>query len=396
LLAEQSTDEINYDNDETAPSTLRSLTFCLGKDQEPDLLCDFLMELGACSTSLTDADRGTDQEVPLFGEPSSTFDPWRDTLQWAMPVWNRCNVTAHFPDSISLTEVLDLIATTFPDQYDKNLQQYAIERVPNKDWVIHVQKGWAPIVVSDKTVLRFPWHTDEDVEQELAKRSLSDRSNVIELKLQGGIAFGTGEHPTTQLCLDWIHSVIPMLLETNEHVTVMDYGAGSGVLGMAACAVDPARVTAVGIDIDFDSCRIANANAITNGVSMRNYLPPVSDSADDESKSLLFKAHRHARLQLERHGDDGQDILLLTSDDPSSDPAKYHVCVANILAGPLMTLASTLAGMVLPGGYLGLSGILPQQADDIISAYGAAGFVDLSFERELNGWILVTGRKPST
>jgi ribosomal protein L11 methyltransferase len=379
------------DSSSVSAATLRSLTLVhFPKDQNPDLLCDFLMEIGACSTSITDSDRGTDLEVPLYDEPTAENDPWHDSENWAMPVWNRCNVTAHFPASIDINGVLDMIQTTFSDGEDLQLQNYFLDIVPDRDWVVHVQKSWSPIVVGNKIVLRFPWHTDKDVEKAIKDVDEKEKEGLVELQLEGGIAFGTGEHPTTQLCLEFIDSAVKEELKDGDKLLkVLDYGAGSGVLGMAACKLAPSSVSAVGVDIDFDSCRIANVNADTNGVSMRSYLPSLSDSADDESMSLLLKAHKHAKARLAERGDSGADVFLPANLEGSI----YDIAVANILAGPLVALSSTIAAMIRPGARLGMSGILPQQAEMIIEAYTKAGFEDMKLEAELGGWILVTGRK---
>jgi ribosomal protein L11 methyltransferase len=429
LATSSSSTDADIDTDTSMnASALRNLTFFnFPKDQEPGILCDFLMEIGACSASIIDADRGTDLEQPLFGEPLVTSsgqqvvadvtqptDPWEQSLQWAAPMWNRCNVSAHFPASVDLNLVLDLVAETFDDDESEddnnsNTFRYAslrdalvVEQVPDRDWVVHVQKSWRPIVVANKFVLTFPWHSDTDVEKAVAESrasnggdkidSDSDSDSLVQLGLQGGIAFGTGEHPTTQLCLEWIDRVVTQhaTSSTDESsFTVLDYGTGSGVLGMAACKLAPNVVTAVGIDIDVDAIHIANANAVDNNVAMRSYLPPLVETADDVSKSLMLKAHAHAAGQLRQRGEKADDLLLPTS----MESATYHVIVANILAGPLVALAPTLACMLRPGGLIGMSGILAPQDDMILEAYAEAGFENLSVEKELGGWILVTGNK---
>jgi ribosomal protein L11 methyltransferase len=389
------------DSDSNNASALRSLTFFnFPKDQEPGILCDFLMEIGACSAAIIDADRGTDLEVPIFGEPNT--DPFKESWQGATaPVWNRCNVSAHFPASADLSLVLDLVAETF-DEYAtlRDDDSHDEQVVPDRDWVVHVQKSWKPIVVADRFVLRFPWHSDADVEKAVAASGGnigSDSDSLVQLGLQGGIAFGTGEHPTTQLCLEWIirlvtehaKSVDESSSPSSKSLSILDYGTGSGVLGMAACKLAPELVTAVGIDIDVDAIRIANANSVDNNVSMRSYLPPLAETADDESKSLLLKAHAHAAGQLRERGEKADDLLL----PASLESATYNVVVANILAGPLVALAPTLASLLQPGGLLGMSGILAHQDGMILEAYEAAGFENLSVEKEQGGWILVTGTK---
>jgi ribosomal protein L11 methyltransferase len=354
------------------------MTFChLDKTKQPQLLCDFLMEIGACSTCIVDADRGTFLEQAIYREPAPDAETtWigveqnaaiiREDAAVGQNVWNRCNVTAHFPASADLQLVADMVSETL----ELPLVQYTVQVVPNRDWVVHVQKSWKPIMISG-LVLRFPWHTSEDVQNVVGN---SEVNKLVELQLEGGIAFGTGEHPTTQLCLLWIQT---LLLKQDSTITnFLDYGTGSGVLGLAACALSKNRVKAVGVDIDVDAVRIANANAATNGgLAMKSYLPPLKETKDSETKSLLMKAHS-----------------ISNSEILPNDGMLYDACVANILAAPLVVLAPTLASMIKPNGYLGLSGILEPQAEMIIEAYSEF-FDNVHVENAKGGWILVTGRR---
>ena len=317
---------------------------------------------------------------------------------------------AHFPASVDIPAMVDLMCATFDDSMPALSNRLpTIEQVPNRDWVVHVQQGWKPIVVADKYVLCFPWHSPEDVALAIQLEQQKDDylrgsyeptnspEQLVQLQLQGGIAFGTGEHATTQLCLEWLHDVVSQRLQDkDEHSTtkVLDFGSGSGILGMAACALSPTTVASVGIDIDVDACRIANANAAANQLPMRSYLPPLpveeesNAPADYESKSLLLKSHAYARKVLLERGDDGQDLILDISKDE-----KFDVCVRNILAGPLVTLAPTLAFMVKSGGSIGLSGILVPQRESVVEAYRAVGFENVRIAQERDGWVLVTGQR---
>ena len=118
----------------------------------------------------------------------------------------------------SAMAVDDASSSSFSSQQDTLV---SVETVPNRDWVVHVQKSWKPIVVANKFILRFPWHTDQDVAkvvmdngQEQNKKDNDNHNiNMVELQLQGGIAFGTGEHPTTQLCLEWIDRVVTTMID---------------------------------------------------------------------------------------------------------------------------------------------------------------------------------------
>lgn len=367
ILRSTASDDVDTEYDASA---LRSITFSgIQQHQEPQLLCNFLMELGACSTAITDRDKGTDNEQAIFDEfDTATMTRTAVTTQ----VWNNCDVSAHFPASTDLQWIMEIVQDTFDD-----LPKYSVEKVENKDWVLHVQQSWNPIVLPP-FCLRFPWHSDELVDEILAQESSRLKpEEAVHIQLQGGIAFGTGEHPTTQLCLSWVAKVVK---DNDPPVKlIMDYGAGSGVLGMAACKLDDA-IQAVGVDIDVDAVHIGNQNAEMNDANMRNYLSDLVQTKDDESLSILLKAYSS------KEGD-AAEVLP----DDLNGPI-YDACVANILAGPLVSLAPTLAGLLKPGGKLGLSGIMATQSDMILEAYQQF-FDDVVVEETLGIWVLVTGTK---
>lgn len=331
-------------------------------------MCDFLLELGASSASVVDADAGTPDEEPIFSDMN---DPWQDTVNWAAPFWNRCNIIAQFPSAVyeSLDET---IVPLLKENEDWEYIQVIIDgKVPNRDWVTHVQKDWKPLVVADTFLLQFPWHDSSDLEP-----FRKVQTDLIDLRLQGGVAFGTGEHATTQLCLEWLSTC----LSSGDCRTVLDYGTGSGILGIAACLLSEKKyntpISATGVDVDTDACRIANANADINQVDMRNYLPPINAAVDNESRSLLMRAHQ-------MNNKDSDDDLVWESNE------QFDIVVANILAGPLIALAPVLANLCK--GAIGMSGILPHQGEAVVEAYTKAGFSNVRVAKELNGWVLVTG-----
>jgi len=408
---------------------------------DPRNLSEFLMEIGACSVSVTDSDKDTPDEDPLFDEPGettcandlddpATFAIVLSDLAVGRNMWKRCDVSAHFPASLDIPSIIDSVRYTF------NLAatpRYTVDDVPDRDWIKHVQESWTPIVTRDsKFVLRFPWHEDSVVMkacQEMERQKMQDAmaaqfshgvkregavvnfydddSDVnknkqeerayVQIELEGGIAFGTGEHPTTRLCLDWVREETEKLLksdDSSESINFIDYGAGSGVLGIAAAAVardynqlkqrqeptrSPSSITTVGVEIDADAIRIANDNAKKNGVEMKNYLPDI-ESLDDEALSVVMRAMQRKR---------NKDIDTLPED--LNGPV-YDLCAANILARPLVGLAPTLAALVKSGGGIGLSGVLAVQAEMVVDAY-TEFFNDVKVADEENGWVLITGTR---
>jgi ribosomal protein L11 methyltransferase len=392
------------------------------------------MECGACASWIIDADRDTPQESPWFDEPVLSFpiDASKESasdvllVPWIAPMWNHCNVTALFPASVDIESTIAAVREVFEGIVtaddalvssdepaavfsSSSLNEYTLETVPEKDWVRSVQESWRPLVVADGFLLRFPWHTDDDISRTLQEYfsqnpSLSSKSFLVPIRLQGGIAFGTGEHATTQLCLEWLHDAITVALSERNGSTlrVLDYGTGSGILGIAACALgrrfcsrevkvnSEDLVTAVGIDVDVDACRIANANAVMNdNVPMRSYLPPMmpeeAAKMDKESQSLLLKA-----LYNQRTPNAGAENDLILYDELE----QFNLVVANILAGPLMVLAPKLYTMMDAGAKLAMSGILRHQGDAVVQAYQSAGFTHVQVEKELDGWVLITAQRP--
>ena len=455
--ASQDTDLEIAETNEDEPWALRQITFLdltagssstRKNNEQSDLdarnFSEFLMEIGACSVSITDADANTSKEDPLFHEPSLTTCPndyLEDGNDFAMVlndvaagrnVWKRCHVSAHFPSSLfDVPTIIDALRYTFQIP---TTPRFEVDTVPDLDWIKHVQESWNPIVTKDsKFVLRFPWHEDstvmkacQDAEKEkmmedMAKRFSSgvkregavvhfeeddnepnpekkDRE-YVQIRLEGGIAFGTGEHPTTRLCLDWIRDKVEVRLENvsedeKKSLNICDYGSGSGVLGIAAGAVireymkkqknsprsNDLKANVIGLEIDADAIHIANDNSKKNDVRMANYLPD-PESLDEEALSVVLRA-----MQRKRNKDTIQHI-------PSDlNGPIYDLLVANILAGPLVKLAPTIASLVKNGGEIGLSGILATQANSVVEAYGEF-FEDVQVAAEEGGWVLVTGKR---
>lgn len=283
------------------------------KQAEP--LSDALMEAGALSVSLEDADAGTLDETPLFGEPDHpTAELW--------------------PHSIAVVlleedaDVAGMLAVAAKQAGISAPTDYTIETVAEQDWVRLTQSQFDPIPISPRLWIVPTWHTAPD-------------SSAINLKLDPGLAFGTGSHPTTRLCLRWLDAQ----LAGGE--TLLDYGCGSGILAIAAAKLGAARVD--GVDIDAQAVTASCDNAVLNDVTAHFCLP--GDLA----------------------------------------PGQYDVVVANILTNPLKGMAPLLAGRVRTGGRLVLSGILAEQADDVMAVYRDWFVFDPPAIDE--GWVRLAGVK---
>lgn len=288
-----------------------------------DALSDTLLDAGVLSVSVEDADSDTDAEQPLFGEPG---------LEPETQSWERNRVVALLPDG---SDPAQLLAQAAQDGgIDAALlADWSLRDVPDADWVRLTQAQFGPIQVGERIRIIPSWHADD------AGPEPADGS--VHIQLDPGLAFGTGSHPTTHLCLEWLAETLP------ADATVLDYGCGSGILAIAARKLGAGRTLAV--DIDEQAVQATRDNAQTNGVDVTAMLP---------------------------HGLDAG-----TSD----------VVVANILSNPLKVLAPMLAGRVAPGGRLVLSGVLERQADEVAQAY--APWLALSVWRAREGWVCLSGRR---
>lgn len=265
----------------------------LVNSEAAERLSDALMAVGALSVSLEDADAGTVDETPLFGEPSHpSAELWQRSIAVAL-------FDEHADIPVMLAAATGIAGIPIPGQYE-------VETVAEQDWVRLTQSQFDPIPISGRLWIVPTWHAAPD-------------ATAINLKLDPGLAFGTGSHPTTRLCLRWLDANL------GGGEALLDYGCGSGILAIAAAKLGAGEVT--GVDIDPQAVTASNDNATANDVAARFCLP---GELPDQS---------------------------------------YDVVVANILTNPLKTLAPLLAGRVNVGGRLVLSGILAEQADDVMAVY---------------------------
>ncbi|MBB5017452.1 ribosomal protein L11 methyltransferase [Chitinivorax tropicus] len=282
--------------------------------QHADALSDALFDLGALSTSIEDAHAGTDSEQPIFGEPGEPSDT----------VWEASHVIALFDEG---TDVASLVAQAVA-QCGIAPPAFQTVTVEEQDWVRATQAQFDPIRISDRLWITPTWHQPPN-------------PDAINLQLDPGLAFGTGSHPTTRLCLQWLDRHLA------HGETVLDYGCGSGILAIAAKKLGAGDC--LGVDIDPQAIVASNQNAEQNQVVAQFCLP---DAMPKQT---------------------------------------YDIVVANILTNPLRMLAPLLAGSCRAGGRIALSGILENQAQEIIDIYSA--WFDLDEPVFDDGWTCVSGTK---
>lgn len=289
-------------------------------------LSDALMDAGALSVSVEDADEGTDSEQPLFGEPG---------MEPEQAAWEHSRVVALTSSDADHAAILaTALQASGLDAHASEIQ-YTLRTVAEQDWVRLTQSQFDPIHIGKNIWVVPSWHDKPD-------------PDALVLELDPGLAFGTGSHPTTRLCMEWLEAHAP------QGQSVLDYGCGSGILALVAKKLDAAHV--VGVDIDPQAIESARYNSGRNHCEIDYYLPE------------QFAA--------------------------SSHNASFDTVVANILAGPLKLMAPMLAGRIAPGGALVLSGILARQADEIAAAY--APFINLKIWAERDGWVAMSGQLPGS
>ena len=280
-------------------------------------LSDALMELEALSVSVQDADAETDHEQALFGEPG-------------MPApasgWLRSRVVALFDNEDKAQAATSILKAS---EGFEACEALGLVKVEDQDWVRLTQSQFQPVEITPEFWIVPTWH-------ELPPAATKA------IRLDPGLAFGTGTHPTTRMCLGWAAT------RDFTHERVMDYGCGSGILAIAAALFGSSQVDAV--DIDPSAVQSAQLNAIDNHV-------------------------------------DG--VVRVGLPDMTHPP--YDTVFANILATPLKVLAPLLCGLLKPGGHLVLAGILERQTEELKDAY--APFCKLTVSDTQEGWVLMTAQK---
>ncbi|KAF1017753.1 MAG: 50S ribosomal protein L11 methyltransferase [Burkholderia sp.] len=295
----------------------RELVFELAREHA-EALSDALIELGALSVSVENADAETSNEQPLFGEPGLTLE---------RTAWQHSRLSALIDKSYDPVILLNAVANEIGLDATP---AHAVREVGEQDWVRITQSQFDPISIGKRIWVVPSWHNVPD----------SDPDTLV-LALDPGLAFGTGSHPTTRLCMEWLEQTV----EAGQ--SVLDYGCGSGILAILAKKCGAGQV--IGIDIDPQAVEAARHNSERNCAEVSYGLP---------------------------------------DDCPTGE---FDIVGANILLNPLKRMAAMLASKVRSGGRIVLSGVLARQAEEVASVY--ARYVDISVWREHEGWVCLAGTR---
>jgi ribosomal protein L11 methyltransferase len=285
---------------------------------EAERWADALLDAGALAVDTADPHAGSDREIARYGEPNVVSTPN------AIDLWPVCRLSALFANDADAGDALVRVSAAL----GAAVPAHAITAIADDDWVRKTQQQFQPIRVAPGLWVVPSWCEPAD-------------ANAINLRLDPGLAFGTGSHPTTRMCLRWL------ALQLAGGETVLDYGCGSGILAIAAAKLGAAVVA--GIDVDAQAIAASRDNAHRNNIAARFDLPEA------------FKA------------------------------GSYDVVVANILANPLQLLAPLLAAHVRMGGHIVLSGILESQAAAVMAAYERWFNIDVWSIEE--GWVALAGSR---
>lgn len=292
------------------------------KAQDAEKVADQLLDLGALSVGIEDAYENSSAEEPLFDDPVSRNLAEEKPMQ----LWQHSLLRILFNEQEKAVEQKLQLALLVSSATAFKIEQRLI---PEQDWVQSIQAQFRAIAISDRLWVVPSWEkVNKGVEHIIS--------------LDPGLAFGTGSHPTTYLCLQWLDKYL------KPGSSVMDYGCGSGILAIAAKKLGAGKV--VGVDIDPQAISASKENSHKNQVAIDYFL--VDDFRDSNT---------------------------------------FDVVIANILANPLRLLAELLVDKVAPGGYLLLSGLLESQAQELIGRYRP--LINLHLDGTKEGWAILIGQK---
>lgn len=305
-----------------------------------DIISNLFFELGALSVTTEDAHAGTDLERPIFDEPGEATDNmWSDSIVTVLTTYDTST-------SAWIKQIESII--------HKKLN-YTVDILEDEDWVRKTQSQFNPIKVADNLYIVPSWHE-------------SPNPHAVVINLDPGLAFGTGSHPTTFMCLEWLSA------NTCDATNLLDYGCGSGILAITAKKLGVKEV--YGTDIDPLALEASNSNAAQNSII-------VLTNSIVKQNSMTLTSNEAANNNVTQNG---TVSFCLPEQLPKQE---FDIVVANILSNPLRILAPALA--TLTKNKLILSGILAEQADELITIYSQ--WFSVKIAKIMDGWALLECNK---
>ncbi|CAI5949311.1 unnamed protein product, partial [Closterium sp. NIES-64] len=369
-----------------------------------DALMDALLSLGATTCSIEDANTGTEAEQEIYSSGPIPWDP-----SGPRNLWNQTRLRALFPANQSEENIRSTVHRAADSvqwamggwgeeeeegeeggggedgeerEEGVGVLLLGIEEVAERDWVQQVQDSFHPIRVDQGLWIVPSWATLPD---EVSQDQSQDHP-FLAITLEPGLAFGTGDHPTTRLCLRWLRAVV------TPGSTLLDYGTGSGVLAIAGIKMGAAA--AVGVDIDELSVAAAAHNASLNSIPPSQFTVLLTHPDGPDLLDEFDVNEAGGTAAMESRVGVGAGLVLptlpaeLAVSDSSDTRVLFDVVAANILVNPLLLLAGRISSRTKPGGRLGLSGILTNQVEQVITAY--APYAEVISVEEEDGWALVS------
>lgn len=292
--------------------------------EQAETLEELLLAEGATAITLQDA-----HDDPVF-EPD----------RGSTPLWHETVLTGLYDDLEGVDAMLDRVRQAWAvETPEEPCPEIEVELLADRDWEREWMDDFQPLQMGQRLWIVPSWHEPPE-------------PGAVNLHLDPGLAFGTGTHPTTALCLAWLDGLA--VTEALDGQRVLDVGTGSGILAIAALRLGAA--SAIGTDIDPQALTASRDNAERNAIEESRFRLCYPEQLDDDET--------------------------------------FPIVVANILAGPLVELAPMLAGHLAPGGRLALSGILANQAEEVLDAYRDQGLV-MEEPVVSEGWVRLSGRRPA-
>lgn len=306
---------------------------------------------------------------------------WDDVM--GATAWSSPTLTAHFPDLFDDQMLKQMIQSTFDLKDEPEVSCLTQEELQSTDWIEQSKEAWEPIQVGR---IKVSFYNGEEAEEKKCSITVGQQhQEMCELKLMGGAGFGTGAHPTTNMCLRWLQEDPTRETLSKQGSRVLDYGSGSGILGLSALKLGATKADAVEIDVEAISA--SYQNAALNNLEIDVYSP---DDASEDEGVHVFQVQHDSLVPAAGLQSSVGDLRKAGHSKSLFDLGAYDVILANVLPNLLLEMTHDFNRLLAPGGLLALSGITKSQANAVLECYKAQGFGDVKVAHIEDGYVLIT------